>query len=252
MFFPSHRSLLAALLLVSAGDLPAQSDRLETTREALHQWVETRRAISAERTRWQEEQAVLQQSVEWMEMELQMLADEIREAEETAGEADARRQELAAESERLDGRAERVQRQLGLIEREVQELARIFPTVLLSRVQPLLDRLERVDDAALAQRAQNVVALLNEANKFNRTVTLAWEVRPLPGGGQAEVQTLYLGLAQAYFVNDTGTFAGYGQPGAEGWEWSTELELARAVARAVAVYSNDRTPEFISLPVQVR
>jgi len=251
MPFPKILHLLPFLAMVAAPASEA-NEPLAETRSALDQWVETRRAISAERTRWREAQAFLEQSIEWMETELQMLAERLADGEESTSAAEARRGELSAEDERLQARAQFARGEIENLERELQALARVFPTVLLSRVQPLLDRMQRAESASLPQRIQNVVGLLSEVNRFNRSVTLAWEVRPLPDGRQAEVQTLYLGLAQAYFVNDTGTIAGHGWPSADGWQWTEQPELARAISRAVAVYSADRPAEFISLPVQMR
>jgi septal ring factor EnvC (AmiA/AmiB activator) len=248
----SARSLIFSLpVLLFAGPAQGQSTADET-RGILEQWVETHRALSQERTRWEEERAFLNQSMAWMRTELAMLEQEIADAEETGSAAEERRAELTGENEAFQEQARLLSARFAELEREMISLVPTFPPALLSRVRPLLDRLHRGSEARLTQRAQNIVGLLNEVNRFNQRVTLAWEVRTTPEGRQAEVQTLYLGLAQAYFVNDAGTLAGHGRPSPDGWEWTFAPGLAGAVTRAVAVYSNDRSPEFLPLPVRLR
>ena len=66
---------------------------------------------------------------------------------------------------------------------------------------------------------QNVVAMLNEADRFNSAITLTVELRKDAEGKERQVQTIYLGLGQAYFADEKGTIAGTGVPGANGWAW---------------------------------
>jgi hypothetical protein len=103
-----------------------------------------------------------------------------------------------------------------------------------------------------AERIQVIVGILNELDKFNNAVNVFSEKRKNPKGEEVSVQTLYVGLGAAYFVNDTADFAGVGSPGANGWEWTVRPELASAVQEAVKMYRNERTAHFVPLPVTIR
>jgi septal ring factor EnvC (AmiA/AmiB activator) len=245
--------LIATWVLVAVPVVLAAQPHQET-RHLLEQWVEARRAISAERARWQEEQIFLQQSLEWMETELNLLSSQINEAEETASTADERRRELQEQSESLARQSQRAAGQLAVWEDDLRSFLPALPPPLTARVQPLMDRMGGAAEVRLPQRIQTLVAALTEINRFNRTVTLSREVRVTADNRQIEVQTLYLGLAQAYFVNEAGSFAGSGRPGhgGDGWEWTIDASLARPVARAIEVYQNERPAEFLPLPVKLR
>jgi hypothetical protein len=126
---------------------------------------------------------------------------------------------------------------------------------LRQRVAPLSERLPDDSDrteASLSQRFQNVIGILNEVNKFNRDITVTSELRTLSDGTVAEVQALYLGLGQAYYVTVDGSAAGVGRPGPEGWDWSSADEFAESISRAIAILRNEEVPAYVPVPVQIR
>jgi len=78
------------------------------------------------------------------------------------------------------------------------------------------------------------------------------EKRKNPKGDEVAVQTVYIGLGAAYFVNEAGDFAGTGAPGANGWEWNIKNEIAPSVHEVVKIYRNEKAARFVTLPVAVR
>ena len=77
------------------------------------------------------------------------------------------------------------------------------------------------------------------------------EVRELPDGSTAEVQTLYIGYARAYYCTNKGDIAGTGYPTAEGWKWEPDNSIAQQVADSIAILKNEKVAEFIPLPVTI-
>jgi hypothetical protein len=141
------------------------------------------------------------------------------------------------------------------VEAELRHLAAHFPAPLLEQVEPLLNRLPREGasaQASPAERLQAVVGLMSQVDRFNGSFTVASELRKNPAGAEIQVRTLYLGLAQAWFVSPDGKFAGFGKPGANGWAWTTDNELAAAVERAIAVQENTGIAEYVALPVSIK
>ena len=129
------------------------------------------------------------------------------------------------------------------------------PEPLSRRVEPLSRKIPkdpRKSDQPLAQRFQNVLGVLNEVNKFNKEISVFREIRDLPDGSTAEVQTLYLGLGQAYYVTPNGTAAGTGMPGPQGWTWTEANELSQEIAQAIQILEDNGTPAYVPLPIRVQ
>jgi hypothetical protein len=99
---------------------------------------------------------------------------------------------------------------------------------------------------------QNVVAMLNEADRFNSAITLAIEVRKDAEGKDRQVQALYLGLGHAYYADQGGSFAGVGVPGAEGWTWTVNAELGKTIRKVIDIYENEDGAKFVPVPVNIQ
>ena len=59
---------------------------------------------------------------------------------------------------------------------------------------------------------------------------------------------IYFGLGVAYFVNESGNVAGWGQPEKSGWQWTRQDELAEEISMGVSVLENRALPRFLDLP----
>jgi hypothetical protein len=102
------------------------------------------------------------------------------------------------------------------------------------------------------ERLQNVVGIVNEVDKFNAAVTVVSEVQKNPSDAEVQVETMYVGLAQAYFVDKAGDYAGVGLPSGQGWQWMPKNELAGKIQKSIAMYKNAAPADFVSLPVQIK
>ena len=76
---------------------------------------------------------------------------------------------------------------------------------------------------------------------FHNSITLDTDVRTIEGA-EREVDIMYLGLTQAWYVDKTGKFAGYGIPTAAGWQWKEERALAGPVRNAINIQSRQASP----------
>jgi hypothetical protein len=88
-------------------------------------------------------------------------------------------------------------------------------------------------------------------DKFNGVLTVTPELRKRPDGREVQVRTLYLGLAQAWFVSLDTAFAGRGVPGGSGWEWTVASEFAPAVKLAIDIQQNAGIAQYVRLPVKL-
>ena len=140
------------------------------------------------------------------------------------------------------------------MEAEVKKLSKLLPDPVRTKLQPLFVRVPE-DPAAtkvsVAERFQNVLGILNEHNKANSEITVSFEVHKLADGSSAEVQAIYVGLAQAYFVSPTGE-AGIGRPTADGWKWEPAAGAANQVLSALEILQGKQSPAFVPLPVKIQ
>ena len=81
---------------------------------------------------------------------------------------------------------------------------------------------------------------------------MAIELRKDAEGNERQVQVIYLGLGQAYFVDQNNTIAGRGAPGSEGWMWSFNNGLASKIRKIIGIYENGLPAEFVSIPVEIK
>lgn len=222
-------------------------------RETISRWVDTQRLLSQEQADWREQKAFLEQSISLLRQEIGQLRHQIEAASADLAETGERAKELRAEKEIFLQRADEAAAVVTRIEGDLRGIVAIFPPSLRERMTPLLRRLEAANAAIpLSQRLQTALGLLGEASRFAGSVTLAREVHSVEDGRHVEVNVLYIGFGKAYFTNETGAYAGYGLPGAGGWEWESVPELSPMIARAIAIHENRRPAEFIDLPVRLR
>jgi hypothetical protein len=252
-------ALLAASIAApaAAAEEPAgkETASLESTRSTLARWMETQQIISREKKDWQTARDLLEQRIALLEGEIAAQESRLAEARETAGGVDSKRRELLAENAALKAATATLVKSIAGLEERTLRLLNSLPEPLLEKVAPLSRRIPRdpsSTEVSLGERFQNVIGILNEVNKFNREVSVASEIRMLPGGETAEVKVLYLGLGQAYFVTSGGALAGVGRPSAEGWEWSQADELSGRIAQAIAILQAEQVPAFVPLPVEIR
>jgi hypothetical protein len=84
---------------------------------------------------------------------------------------------------------------------------------------------------------------------FQNTITLDGDIREIDGE-RREIDILYLGLTQAWFVDATGTYGGSGVPTDSGWIWNTDSSIAMRVREAIDIHQKRIPADFLSLPLQ--
>lgn len=254
----SMNSFLASALVLAVGGLAVTSAEpvtLAQTRATLEQWVQTRQLISKTKSDWQSDKETLEQTIQLYERELRSIDEQMAKVSTNNTQVAKEMEEALAlqkiSNETLDGAKQFATD----FEARAKKFAPLLPAPLQDILKPLLARLP-ADPAntkmLAAERLQVLVGVLNELDKFNNAVNLFNEKRKNPKGEEVAVQTVYVGLGAAYFVNEAGDFAGTGAPGANGWEWAVKSEIAPAVQEVVKIYRNERTARFVTLPAAIR
>jgi hypothetical protein len=159
--------------------------------------------------------------------------------------------QLKSSNEGLDD----AKRFASIFERQIVQLIPRLPVPLQDILKPLLNRIppdSATTRTTAAERTQILVGILNELDKFNGAINIFSEKRSKEKEGEVAVETVYVGLGAAYFVNDSGDFSGMGTPGPNGWEWTQKPELAAPVREIIRIYRNERAARFVPLPATIR
>jgi len=257
--------LAGAIGLLSAGARSAEGDTglaqdagapqtLDETRLTMDKWIETQQIISREGKDWQQGKEILLGRLELVKNEIASLQEKISQAQAGVVEAGKKRDELAAENDKLKSANEQLAQAVTGMEAEVRRLFKTLPEPIATRLQPLYQRIPEdptKTNVSAAERFQNVLGILNEVNKAHSDITVAFEVRNLADGRPAEVQVIYVGLAQAFYVSSGGE-AGIGKPTPDGWTWTPSKSIAGDVLMALDILQGKHSPAFVPLPVTIQ
>ena len=245
---------LTTSICLSLLTLNAQ-DSIDDARALLDKWVETRQIISEEKEDWRVEKSILSETRTLLSNELNRLQESIEELESSATATDQERSKLAEEKEELRAAANVVATKIAELETKTKRLLPLFPDPLTETVKPLIRRLP--DDpenakATLGERVQNIVGILSQANKFNNKIQLTSETRVIEEGKEVQVNTLYWGLAMAYYVDASGEYAGVSYPTAEGWQTKLIKDAGPQIRELIDAFEGiDTDYEFVEIPAQI-
>jgi len=239
------------------------------SRELIRQWVQTERIISEEKTTWQVEKQQMQDLLEIYQQELKLLNEELNLAGSSADLIDENKEKLESGLAQYREAKQILRSSMASLVPRMQKLVGRFPAPLVEELGSDID-LIRSPQALDKPRdvLKSIIAILNAAGSFNRTLTLAEETRTLANGKKITVSVLYLGLCRAYYAADVGPLAGTGVPAATaatadtaataataaagGWLWTEDGGIADQVRRTIAVHKKSAQPQLVELPVQLQ
>lgn len=251
---PIFLSVLCASLL-DGGLLPANLAAQESPPDAALvqkktlEWIETRRLVGEEAAAWQAQKGTLSELNTIRRKEIEQLSEFIEAGGARVDELAGKRAALAKEETELRAWRSDLERRLQAFEESLRPLLPRFPPPLRQKVEESMIRLETPDpERPLQNRARDVLLVLQAFVEFHNSVTLDSEIREIDGE-RREVDVLYLGVAQAWYVDATGRHAGSGVPGENGWVWSEDTSLAPRVREAVEIQARRAQPAFVELPV---
>lgn len=223
-------------------------------KDALGKWMETQRIISQEQTNGKAAKLALQGRIALVQSELDEFSGKVAKSSEDIAKEDTRRVNLQKDLESAKAAPLVLQDAIAMLEAEVMKLKPVLPAPVLEKTKQLYDRMPtdpKTTKVSLAERYQNILGILNEADKANNELMLTSEVRELPDTKPTEVETLYVGLAQAYFVNAERSLAGHGRPVNGVWVWQRDDKLAAEVAAILGVMAAKGKPKFVQLPAHL-
>ena len=247
---------LGTALTVSAGSFAQNSSQnIEETPSIIENWVNTSQLISQEASDWRERKVIMTFKINLLIKEIKALEEQIEESRKDVALADAKRLEMEVEEKKLRSASEVVEDAVPRYEQNLLRLAKSFPGPLLEKTSSLLAQMPAdAEKTSLTgvERVNIILGILSEVDKFNGAVTVVSELREIDTDKTVEVKTLYLGLAQAFFVDSNQQFAKAGRLDGGQWVWTEQNDYAHDIWRAIAMYENVIKPAlFIQLPITI-
>ena len=221
------------------------------TTTIIQEWVQTEQLISEETTEWNIEKAALLDIRDALKTEIIELDKRLEESEEEAVGAAKQRTELLKQKNEIEETTRSLLDGVDALQIQVEEAFKLLPTPLAKRLQPFRQKLKSPigsNNISLRQRVDTLLSLIQAISLYHRNISLERQEFSLGDGVSREFQVLYFGLGIAYFVNESGTVAGYGSPSKDGWVWKRDDSLAQEIATGVDMMNNQAMPRFLKLP----
>jgi FtsZ-binding cell division protein ZapB len=242
-------------VMLLAGVATAQED-LENARQSIGKWLETDRLITREEQDWRVGKELVTERIELLRRESEALKEKIARTRQETADAAAQVAGLRAQNETLKAGLKPLQQDIKHLELRTLAILPWTPEPVRIRVAPLSQRIPANpadSKLTLSERYQNVIGTLNELNKAARELAVSGEVRKLADGRQIEATVFYVGLCQAYYVNEKIGVAGIGKLGPLGtWAWEENNGIAPTIAQVLGIYRSEKPAAFVSLPIETR
>ncbi len=248
------KHVMGVMLVIAAGAAWGQED-FETAKQSLEKWLETERLVTKEEQDWRVGRELIQERIDLIRREADALKERIAQTKKDMGEAAAKTTELKSLNELVKVGTKSLADDIKPLELRTLAMLPRTPEPVRLRVAPLTQRIPanpKECRLTLSERYQNVVGTLNEFNKATRELSVSGEVRKLADGRKVEVSVFYIGLSQAYYVNEKSGVAGAGLVGQYGWTWEEHNDLVRPVSRVLAIYRGEAPAAYVPLPVSAK
>ncbi|MBK1877141.1 DUF3450 family protein [Pelagicoccus mobilis] len=246
--------LIAAGIALAGTAALSAAPQLAETRSTLKEWVELKKIVSEEKNDWAVEKQTLQESIELLEDEIEKIETAIESYEAEATDAEKARDDLTAEENELKQASAIIKTEIVDLEAAVLDIVKYLPTSLQDKLSIITQRIPKtkreMDASTLSVRVMNIIGVLTEIEKFNSQLTVVNEISDIKGE-RVRVDTLYVGLSIAYYVDGTRSEAGYMVPAKDGWKRFEDNSLANDIADAVAMQKREATVRFVDLPLTV-
>ena len=232
-------------LLIMCLPLTAQ---VKETHKIIEEWVQTELLISEESAQWKSEKAALSDLEDALAREIEELDKSLEAFQNEESTIQEERLKLTNRREEAVESTRKLLDKLEGLRTEIDSLLLVIPAPLSAKLAPFREKLNE-PTLPLRKRLEIAVSILQSIHLFNRSVTLERIEFTLDDNKSREFLVLYFGLGAAYFVNESGTISGYGEPGPEGWKWSRVDSLASEISTGVDLMKNRALPRFLNLPL---
>ena len=225
--------------------------QIKETHQIIEEWVKTKQIFSEEKSIWKSEKVALLDIEDALSKEIEELEKKLLQFEEENVGATQQRTNLTSRKEKAQTASLQLSEGMQKIENEIKETNSLLPSPLRDRLSTFYEKTDSTKNKKLPlrKRLEASVALLQSIHLFHRSVHLERQEFSLDDGKSREFRVIYFGLGVAYFVNESGSVAGWGKPAKNGWQWTRQDELAKEISTGVSIMDNRAMPRFLELPI---
>lgn len=223
------------------------------SKERIREWVRVETVLSHEFAEWENEKNQLNYQMELLSQEYKLLEERLSGSEQLIEKGMQRRLDLIQSEKDLETQESSLLQEVDLMERYIQTMFDRLPPCLKEKVDVHVRKISLLTDEAgtLSARWQNVFHVLMAVWDFDSKMTCVREIMPQADGQLAEVEVLYAGLSQAWYVGVNN--AGSGYPGEHGWQWTHDPSLTDEVRQAIQIVNAQNMDiKYLELPFDLR
>ena len=260
----------------------APDAEIDSTRASLEAWLELEKTISKTTNDWHLAKEMLLESIRARQDDIARIQQEIDKKKQEFSKFDAEITALEATEKSLIEASDKLAVLVESLEARTLALVERAPVPLSKQVNPIAVQIpgykskpKKQADAttesapppateteeekqaklpSMSRQAENVIGVLYQFNKFANKIEQIPQPVEQPDGSTLNVDTVFLGLSYAYFVDDSNTTGGYGWGAPGGWAWTVldKPEIAPAVRKAVSVFNDDEPAAYVGLPAEIK
>ena len=213
---------------------------------------------------WSQREQDLEHRIKLLNIELQTLNESAAKRTETTSDVDQRRSELLQKQETLEKEQSSLRAQLTQADQHIRRLLTRLPPPLQAEWKVQLEQFS-LDESSNSEALERVLALLKMVDDFDSRIALHRGELTISSPSSpdpliVQVNQIYLGASQGWYINDDGQEYGYGRSTADGWQWwhkddaSKQLGVTvdpKIIDKIYRMLQNPTTAEFIALPVKI-
>lgn len=247
--------MLLGTAAATAGENAPAHVPLATLEQLTEHWIELRTTIAEEERTWREQRAQWLREIELLQEQDASLKKEIAEGEVFASSVDQERAAVIARKEAMAQELQQLKQVLDRAEADLKLWKILLPDGLREPLSGAFRSLPANQTAAdrmqVSRRVQNVVMLYSQIETLHNSFHVTSETLPAESGTRRQVDVLYIGLARAFAVAPNNDWAATGTPSANGWQWTTTLDNAADIRKAIDVLNRHQTAQMVTLPMQI-
>jgi hypothetical protein len=240
----------------------AIADEATTLESLVEKWLNLESQKGKLVLEWKRRKNQIESDLKLFGEEKKALESLLDKASKATSEVDQRRLSLLDQQAMLEREQEQVDEIINLHSDLVAAFNTRLPPPLASEWSPKLALLSN-ENASGSEKLERILSYFKAIEDFNSRVALHQSPLQVNDGGSTKnilVTQIFLGVSQAWYVSDDGSYFGYGRATSAGWNWwhkeslSSELGQELDVSELLLVKSileNPTAAEFVTLPIKL-
>lgn len=245
MLMKLRQSILISCASLATMALQAQNNE---THAVLLEWVRTEKLMAEEAADWREDRAVLESMIAVLRRESEQIQTQMAEVEESIEDSAASIRALADREASINDDLSELAGQMPGWESRALDAFSSWPSPLQSEVAALPLNETATADVWLS-RIPLWIQRLQQADAFNRRVTVNYGLDSFPDGRSWEVSEIYFGLGGGFWKTRDGARAGWLEPSPSGWVRREDRNLSTLTGDMISIAERRSPSAYLEAPI---